>query len=241
MFKTFSGSAPTSPATSLAGNTPTVGWVIINDGTNPLLFKLSGYTSDPFRIESGEMMRVPVPVASATIEGSGGASAYRAMSFGLASLYQEYARELPAKYTLTGGGAVEVDSTMLAISEGAVDDDTEVPTNAPMVGVQFAVDADDEKVWQADRKYDLSLAILVKTETTGTPSDEIDILKAPNPGGSYTTIVGGPGPLDGLDPGDLLPTPGLPLLTVEAGECLKVVTTGPDSAVRLSLFLTTAA
>lgn len=103
MFKTFSGSAPTSPAVNLAGNTPTVGWVIINDGPNPLLFKLSGYTSDPFRIESGEMMKVPVPISSATIEGSGGASSYRIMSFGLASLYQEYARELPAKYSLVGG------------------------------------------------------------------------------------------------------------------------------------------
>lgn len=241
MFKTFSGSAPTSPATALPGNAPTVGWVVINDGPNPILFKLDGYTSDPFRIESGEMMKVPVPIANATVQGVGGAASYRAMSFGLASLYQEYARELPAKYTLQGGGGItEVDSTVLADAEPAANVDTTVQTNTPVVGVTISSTAAGDKFWQADRKYRIFLLFFLKTGNTGVSGDTVDLLQAPTAGGSYSSmLLLPPISLDGVPKNELLDLGAVdaPSLVLEAGACLKVTTDGASGTCNNDLLL----
>lgn len=96
MFKTFADTAPQSPsADTLEGNSPTVGWIVVNGGVFPLEFKLEGYSSDPFVINPGEVMKIPVPISDATISAIDGTSSYRVISVGLASLFQEFALELP--------------------------------------------------------------------------------------------------------------------------------------------------
>jgi hypothetical protein len=242
MFKTFSGSAPTSPATVLAGNAPTVGWVVINDGPNPILFKLDGYANDPFRIESGEMMKVPVPIADATVQGVSGSTSYRAMSFGLASLYQEYARELPAKYTLEGGGggSSEVDSTVLANAEPGANADTTVQTNTPLVGVTISSTGAGDKFWQADRKYRLFLLFFLKTSNTGVFGDTVNLLRAPDAGGSYASMLDDDLAisLEGVAVNQLLDLGGIDSsLVIEEGTCLKVTTVGGSGTCNNDLLL----
>ena len=189
MFKTFSGIASASPTTTtLTGNVPTVGWAVINDGTNNLVFKLSGYTSEPFTIAPGETMKIPMPISTATVEGSGGTTTYRAVSFGLASLYQEYVRELPNKVSAVPNGSV----TSLKFPNsagGQATDDATPEVNAPLVAVHVDITAAGDKFWTADRKYRIIGIQVFKTDSAGSTGDTLNILKAPSTGGTYTSIL----------------------------------------------------
>lgn len=189
MFKTFAGTAPVSPSTtSLTGNVPTVGWVFINDGTVNLVVKITGYTSDPFTIAPGEMMKIPIPISTATVEGTGGTTAYRAISFGLASLYQEYVRELPYRAASVPNNSI----TSLKFPNsagGQATDDATPEVNAPLITVPVDITAAGDKFWTSDRKYRIVGVQVYKTDGTGSTGDTLNILKATSSGGAYTSIL----------------------------------------------------
>lgn len=238
MFKTFEGTNPN--AVTLAGNVPTVGWAVINDGGGVLTFVLSGYPNEEFFINPGEMMRIPVPIATATVTGT---TSYRAISFGLASLFQEFTRELPGNLSVPNGSVTTsklssqaINSTKLADSQGGQALDTVVETNAPVVGVQFDMGAAETKNWQADRKYRLVQFFFTKTVANGGGGDTINVLHSSAAGGVYTSIIGGAASISSTV-GTTASAQSMSVTTINAGACLRITTVGGTSNCNVHLLL----
>lgn len=235
MFKTFQGTNPTGE--SLAGYEPTVGWVVINDGTYPLTFGFTGIPGEAFTVNPGEMMRLPIPLADAVINGT---SRYRAIAFGLASLFHEFGRELPGRLVMAAppSPTSNISSADLVASEGAAaTPELSEVTNAPMVAVHVDLTADATKYWQADRPYRLFQLFLNKTVANGVlETDYLDVLYLAPGGEDYVTVVDGPRDLEVPQHG----CAALDYLSVQEiaeGGRLQFVSSGANSSCKLHLLL----